>query len=72
MVESCPLSCEYMNPSQKCGSGFRARRGSAQKRSIHASMWAFWADPQRRPGHLDAFLRWVHMRKEKLRKTLKF
>jgi len=31
----------------------------AQKRSMHVSMWAFWADLQHSHGHLDAFLRWV-------------
>ena len=36
-----------------------ARRGWAQKRSMHVSMWAFWADLQHSHGHLDAFLRWV-------------
>jgi len=40
------------NLSQRCGSGFRARRGAAQKRSIHVGMWAFWADSQHGHGLL--------------------
>jgi len=36
-IIQCP-NVSNMNLSQKCGSGFRARRGAAEKRSIHGSM----------------------------------
>jgi hypothetical protein len=32
------VTANKLNPSQECGSGFRARRRAAKKHSIHGSM----------------------------------